>query len=396
MTISLHRSSTARARVLLVLALVGCAAGRVPGSSAEARAQWAPFYVGTYTDAGSRGIYRCRLDTRSGALDEPVLASESGNPSFLALHPNGRILYAANELQSYAGQRSGSLSAFAIDSAAGSLRLLGQQPSGGADPCFIAVDHAGRNILVANYTGGSVAVLPLAGDGRLLPASTLLQLTGSGPNAKRQEGPHAHQAVLDPGERFALVADLGSDRLRVYRYDPARGALDPNDPPAAVLAPGSGPRHLAWHPSGRHTYVISELASTVTVLRWNSERGALDALQTVTTLPAGFGGTNTAAEIALSADGRHLYASNRGDDSLAVFAVDPQDGTLASVARVPTGGRTPRHFAIDPTGRWLLVAHQGSDTIAVFRLDPASGIPAATGRAVALSRPVFVLFAGPG
>jgi 6-phosphogluconolactonase len=228
----------------------------------------------------------------------------------------------------------------------------------------------------------------------VLPSSSFLQLSGSGPNRPRQDGPHAHQIVLDPAERFALVADLGTDRIRAYRFDAAHGALEPNDPPAAMLGPGSGPRHLAWHPGGSYLYVLAELDSTVTVLRWDAERGALAALQSVTTLPPGFAGENTAAEVAVSADGRFLYASNRGDDSIAVFAIDPAAATLTLSGRVGTGGRAPRHFAFDPSGRWLLVANQGSDAIAVFRIDPASGMPSPAGSPLALSRPVCVVFAG--
>jgi 6-phosphogluconolactonase len=378
--------------------LAACGSAREPVAGAPAVAvvatQRLPLYVGTYTDAGSPGIYRSELDTGAGTLSEPILVGEAANPSFLALHPSGRVLYAVNELADYGGARTGAVSAFAIDAATGALTPLGQQPSGGANPCHIAVDRAGRHVLVANYTGGSVAVLPLAADGRLLPASAFLQLTGSGPNLQRQEGPHAHQIVLDPAERFALVADLGTDRILVYRFDPARGTLEPNDPPAVALAPGSGPRHLAWHPSGLYLYALSEMASTVTVLRWDAVRGALAALQTVTTLPSGFAGTNTAAEIAVSGDGRFLYASNRGDDSLAVFTVEPAAGTLAAAGRVAAGGRAPRHFTFDPSGRWLLVALQGSDSLQMFRVDPASGLPSPSGRPLAVSRPVCVVFAG--
>ena len=385
----------------LLAAAVAVAACRSGSESAAELAVPAPrdaehlaIYIGTYTGGGSQGIYRSVLDLDTGALGAPVLAGESANPSFLALHPNGRVLFAVNEVADHGGARSGAVSAFAIDAATGALTLLGRQPSGGADPCHIAVDRAGRHVLVANYTGGSVAAFPLAADARLLPASSSVLLAGSGPNPQRQQGPHAHQIVLDSGERFALVADLGTDRILVYRFDPARGALEPNDPPAAALAPGAGPRHLAWHPSGRYLYALAELASTVTVLRWDGERGALAALQTVTTLPPGFAGESAAAEIAVSGDGRFVYASNRGDDSIAVFAVDPAAGTLAPAGLVGAGGRAPRHFALDPSGRWLLVAHQGSDSLQAFRIDPVNGLPSPAGAPIAVSRPVCAVFAG--
>jgi 6-phosphogluconolactonase len=341
-------------------------------------------YVGTYTDAGSRGIYRFELDPATGAVTDPVLAGQSENPSFLALHPKRRVLYAVNEVSGFSGRRTGAVSAFAIDPAKGGLTRLNQQPSAGADPCHLVVDGAGRNVLVANYSSGTVAVLPLGPDGRLQPPSTVRQHAGTGPDKARQEGPHAH----------AIVLDLGADRIFVYRYG-AAGSLEPNDPTAAPLDPGSGPRHVAWHPSGKYLYSINELRSTVTAFRYDAIRGALEAFQTVTTLPAGFSGENTTAEVAVSPDGRFLYGSNRGHDSLAVFAIDATSGTVDPAGHVPTGGRTPRHFAIDPSGRWLLVANQDSGSITVFRLDAATGRPSPVGRPLAVSKPVCVLFVPP-
>jgi len=301
-------------------------------------------------------------------------------------------LYAVNELGTFGGSATGAVSAFAIDDATGNLTGLGQQASGGADPCYVAVDRGGRNVLVANYTGGSVAVLPIGPDGRLQAASAVRRQAGTGPDRARQEGPHAHAIVLDGAERFALAADLGADRIFVYRFDPGAGTLEPNDPESVALEQGSGPRHLAWHPSGKYLYAVNELRSTVTAFRYDAGRGALESFQTSTTLPAGFSGPNTAAEIVVSPDGRFLYGSNRGDDSIAVFQIDPS-GALAPAGHVPTGGRTPRHFAIDPSGRWLLAANQDSGSIVVFRLDPSTGRPEPLGRPLAISKPVCVLFA---
>jgi 6-phosphogluconolactonase len=351
--------------------------------------------VGTYTDGASRGIYRFELDPASGASTEPALAGESENPSFLALHPNGRVLYAVNEVGRFGGGRTGAVSAFAIDPATGGLSRLNQQPSAGADPCHLVVDRAGRNVLVANYSGGNVAVLPLGADGRLQPASAVRQHAGRGPDRARQEGPHAHQIVLDAAERFAFAVDLGADRIFTYRFDAAAGRLEPSDPRTAALEPGSGPRHVAWHPSGKVLYAINELRSTLTVLRYDPARGALEAVQTITTLPAGFRAENTTAEVAVSPDGRFLYGSNRGHDSLAVFAIDGATSLLTAVGHVPTGGRSPRHFAIDPSGRWLLSANQGTDSVTVFRLDPATGLPSPAGKPIAVSKPVCVLFVPP-
>lgn len=343
-------------------------------------------FVGTYTGAGSRGIYKVELDASTGAVVEgPALAAPSKNPSFLVVHPNGRFLYAVNETGG-----AGAVSAFSVDRDSGALSFLNQQPSGGADPCHLAVDAEGRNVVVANYTSGSVGVLPVASDGSVRPATSVRQLTGSGPNKGRQAGPHAHGVFFDPSKRFLLTADLGSDRILVERYDPATGTSEPGGPGSVSLEPGSGPRHLAWHPSGRALYVLSELLSTVSAFHWNAASGSLSSFQRISSLPSGYSGTNTAAEIAVSPDGRFVYASNRGDDALTVFSADA-GRKLAFVGRVPTGGRTPRHFAIDPSGRWLIAANQGSSSVVVFRLDPATGVPAPVGAPIAVPEPVCIL-----
>jgi len=392
MSMSRRRLGMGLASFLAAWALMACA-GRGPVPAAPAAPRLA-VYVGTYTGGGSHGIYRFELDPFSGAWTEPVLAGESENPSFLALHPNGRLLYAVNELSDFGGAATGAVSAFVIG-AAGRLTLAGQQASGGADPCYLAVDRGGRNLLVANYSGGSVAVLPIGADGGLRPASAVRRHEGTGPNRERQGKAHAHTIVLDSAERFALAADLGSDRIFVYRYLAATGGLEPNRPGATELEPGSGPRHLAWHPSGSYVYAISELRSTVTAFRYDARGGTLEPFQVISTLPAGFSGQNTAAEVAVSPDGRFLYASNRGDDSLAWFMIDAATGALAPAGLVPSRGRTPRLFAIEPSGRWLLAANQDSDSVVVFRLDPATGRPEPVGRPLAISKPVSVLFAPP-
>jgi 6-phosphogluconolactonase len=293
------------------------------------------------------------------------------------------------EIESFRGAKTGALSSFAIDPATGGLTLLNQQPSEGPGPCHLVVDKAGRNVLVANYGGGNVAALPIGDDGRLKPAVSVRAHEGSGPDQARQEKPHAHGIYLDAAERFALSPDLGADRVFVYRFDSTRGALEPQG--TAPLDPGSGPRHLTFHPSGRYAYVINELLSTVTALAYDATKGALAPVQTVTTLPEGFSGTSWTAEVAVSPDGRFLYGSNRGHDSLAVFRVDPTSGRLTAAGHVPVGGKTPRHFTIEPRGRWLLAAHQDSDSIAVFRLDPATGMPTPVGSPIAVPKPVCVL-----
>ena len=377
----------ALARPVLLVALAAVAASAVAAPAAKPGP--VTVYVGTYTDGTSRGIYRFTFDTATGATTEPVLAAETKNPTFLALHPSGRFLYAVGEVSSFEGAKTGAVSAFAIDAKTGDLTLLNQQPSEGTGPCHLVVDKTGRNVLVANYGGGTVAVLPIGPDGRLKPASSVRAHEGSGPNTGRQEKPHAHGIYLDAAERFAFSPDLGADRVFVYRFDAAKGTLEPHG--AAPLAPGSGPRHLAFHPSGTYLYVINELLSTVTAFSYDADKGALTSLQTVSALPAGFAGTSSTAEVAVSPDGRFVYGSNRGDDSLAVFAVDKATGRLTPAGHVSVGGKNPRHFTIDPTGRWILAGHQGSGTIAVLKLDAATGMPALVGSPVKVDKPVCML-----
>ena len=374
-------------RPALLVALAALAASAV--AAPAARSGPVTVYVGTYTDGTSRGIYRLTFDTATGTMSEPVLAVETKNPSFLALHPNGRFLYAVGEISSFEGQKTGAVSAFVIDPKTGDLALLNQKSSEGTGPCHLVVDKTGRNVLVANYGGGTVAVLPIETDGRLTLASSVRVHEGSGPNKGRQEKPHAHGIYLDAAERFAFSPDLGADRVFAYRFDAAKGTLEPHG--AAPLDPGAGPRHLAFHPSGKYLYTINELLSTVSAFAYDAAKGALAPLQTVSALPAGFSGTSWTAEVEVSRDGRFVYGSNRGDDSLAVFRVDAATGRLTPAGHAPVGGKNPRHFTIDPTGRFILAGHQGSGTIAVLRLDLATGLPALVGSPVKVDKPVCLL-----
>jgi len=350
-----------------------------------------PVYVGTYTDGDSRGIYRLELDLGSGALTAVGEPAPAADPSFLALHPEGRFLYAANELGEGPEDQSGTVSAFAIDPASGALTLLNRQPSGGASPCHLAVDPTGRYALVANYHSGSVAVLPIGKDGRLAPASARVQHEGHSVH-ERQKTPHAHWIDLDPTDRFALVADLGLDQILSYRLDDA-GRLTRHEAGTARLRPGAGPRHVAFHPDGRRAYVIDEIDSTVSVFAYDADTGRFESRQVVSTLPEGYSGRNATAEIAVHPSGRFVYGSNRGHDSIAVFAVDEETGDLRPEGHVPSGGRTPRNFAIEPGGRFLLAANQGSDTVAVFRISERDGSLEPVGEPVHVPRPVCVLFA---
>jgi 6-phosphogluconolactonase len=353
-------------------------------------------YVGTYTGgtSASKGIYPMRLDLATGVLTEAGTPAESVSPSFLALHPSGRFLYAVNETGGSA-KEAGGVSAFAIDARTGGLTFLNRQSSRGGSPCHLALDAKGRHVLVANYGGGSVAVLPVQESGRLDAATTFVQHEGQSADPGRQKGPHAHWVDLDKANRFALVADLGLDQVLVYRFDPAKGGLTPPQPAAARLAPGAGPRHAAFDPGGRRVYVINELNSTVTAFSYDAGAGKLSELQTVSTLPAGFTGKSFTAEIAVRPDGKFLYGSNRGHDSIAIFAIDPATGKLTAAGHQSTLGKVPRNFAIDPTGAYLLAANQDSDTIAVFRIDKTSGGLTAVGPPISVPRPVCVLFVKP-
>ena len=319
------------------------------------------------------------------------LKAETASPSFLAVGGSGRVLYAVNEVDEYKGAKAGSVTSFAVDAATGGLRALGVESTGGAAPCHVQCDKTGKFVAVANYTGGNIAMFPVGPDGRLAASSALLSGTGSGPNKARQQGPHAHQVVFDPTNHFLLEADLGIDRILVYRFDQASGRLTPNDPPSAAVTPGSGPRHLAFHPNGRFVFVINELSSTITSFAWDGAKGSLRSLGTLSTLPAGHTGENSTAEIAVHPNGRFLYGSNRGHDSLAVFSV-AADGTLALVEHEPTRGKTPRNFTIDPTGKWLIAANQATGTLAVFAIDQKTGALSPAGPLASVGSPVCVLF----
>jgi 6-phosphogluconolactonase len=307
------------------------------------------------------------------------------------VHPNGRFLYAVGEASSVGAQHQGGVTAFAIEPA-GRLRALNTQPSGGTGPCHLAVDAKGRCVFTANYGSGSVAALPLVADVRLAAPAATAQHAGSSVNRERQAGPHAHCVSLSPDQRFLLACDLGLDKLMVYCVGEKAPAFVENDPPFAKLAPGSGPRHLAFGRSGAFVYVVNEMGSSVTVLAYDAKHGTLNETQTTSTLPDQWPGQSSCAEIAVHPSGKFVYASNRGHDSLAVFAVDRKSGALSLVEHVPTQGRTPRHFALAPTGDWLLAENQASDSVVVFRVDAKSGRLAATGGKVEVPSPVCAVF----
>ncbi len=341
--------------------------------SAQERSKNYLLYIGTYTTGGSQGIYVYRYNSRSGQLISLGLAAKTANPSFLAVAPNHKFLYAVNELQSYKGEKSGAVTAFAIDHKTGDLTELNEVASRGEDPCYISLDKTGKYVLVANYTSGNIAVFPVQNDGRLGQASAVVQHNGSGPNHERQEGPHAHWIRTTANNRFAVVADLGLDKLLVYQFNQVNGSLALNDPPAADLPPGEGPRHVAFAPDQKFAYSVNELKSTVTAFSYNAARGVLKPFQTLSTLPKDFPGTNDAAEIHVLPTGKYLYASNRGHDSIAQFSIDKRTGRLALVHNFLTQGKTPRNFEFDPDASHLLVANQDTGNVVVFGIDPTTG-----------------------
>jgi 6-phosphogluconolactonase len=304
-------------------------------------------------------------------------------------------VYAVAEVSDVGGRRTGGISAFAIEDGTGRLQPLNSQPSGGAGPCHLVVDPSGKCVLAANYGGGSVTSIPLEADGRLAEPGTVIQHEGKSVNPRRQEGPHAHSINVDKTNRFAVAADLGLDKLLVYKLDAQAGTLTPHDPPHASVEPGAGPRHFAFHPNGRFAYVINEIALSVTAFAWDGQRGALETIHTVTTLPRDFQGSReglSTAEVQVHPSGKFLYGSNRGHDTIAMFEIDQETGKLTPIGHQPTAGKTPRNFGIDPTGQYLLAANQNSHTVVVFRIDQETGRLEATGQQVEVPSPVCVKF----
>jgi 6-phosphogluconolactonase len=335
------------------------------------------------------------FDDATGKLGEPELAAETRNPSFLAIHPNRRWLYAVGEISELNGQKNvGAVTAFSIDSATGKLTELNQQGSGGGGPCHVSVDPSGRCAMVANYGGGSAGALPIRADGRLSPIGNVVQhLGGSNADARRQSAPHAHSINPDAAGRYAFVADLGLDKVMIYKLDAANGKLTPNDPPFAAVAPGAGPRHFAFHPNGRWAYVINEMALTLTVFNYDAATGKLDELETVSTVPAGTPRTGSTAEVQVHPSGKFVYGSNRDPhNTIASFKVDPSTGKLTLTGLQGEGVKTPRNFTVDPTGKFALVANQGGGSVLVFRIDPTDGTLKPTEHRVAVDAPVCVKF----
>ncbi len=351
-------------------------------------------YAGTYTTpkTGSKGIYAYRFDAKTGKLTSIGLAAESSNPTFLAVHPNGKFLYAINEDNEFQGKKTGSVSAFSIDKASGKLTLLNQVSSASPGPCHLVVDATGKAVLVANYAGGSFSSFPLAADGKLGEAASFIQETGGSVDASRQKAPHGHSIVLTKNNKFAVGADLGTDHVNVFKVDAAAGKITPNDPAFGTVKPGSGPRHSAIAPDQKHLYVLSEMASTVTTFDFDAEKGTMKEIDSVSTLPSDFKGKSTTAEIFTDAAGKFVYASNRGHDSIAVFAVDAATGKLKFLHTESTGGKTPRGFMIDPSGNYIVAGNQDTNSIAVLKIDRKTGKLAPVSEKVDLGAPVTFAF----
>jgi 6-phosphogluconolactonase len=384
----------ANARLLATLAVLGSPLSGFAQGPAGTRPAAFWVYVGTYT-AGrgvdqSCGIYLFELDPASGTASKLKLAGESTNPSFLAIHPSHKFLYAVNEVDEIQGRRGGGVSAFSINTATGTLTRLNEQSSVGSGPCHLSIDKPGKNVLVANYGSGSIACLPIEINGHLRPHSSFIQHEGSGPNAGRQEGPHAHSINLDAAGQFAIVADLGLDRVFIDSFDSAHGKLTPHRPAYVSVMPGSGPRHFAFHPSGRFGYVINEIASTVTAFAYDHEQGTLSEIQTISTIPSDYTGKSYTAEVQVHPSGRLLYGSNRGHNSIAIFVIDETSGKLTPAGFESTQGKTPRNFAIDPTGTYLLAENQDSNTIVLFRIESKTGALSPTGQTVRVAKPVCI------
>ena len=359
--------------------------------SDTAQAERYRVFVGTYTggDSISKGVYSCEFDAETGKLSDPVLAAELINPSFLAIHPSGKYLYAVNEVSEGPGRGNGAVTALTIN-ADGTLTKINHQASEGGAPCHCNVDSTGTNLLIANYGGGNVAVYPISEDGSLKPVSCNIQHEGSSVDKSRQQAPHAHSINVSSDNKFAYAADLGLDKIMIYKLDAEAHTLSPAKQPAALVTPGGGPRHFSIHPSGKFAYTNNEMTMVVTGFSRNSEDGSLKAIQEISTIPAGFDGRKSTAECLVHPSGKFLYVSNRGHETITAYTIDQETGLLTYVENEPTGGKEPRNFFIDPSGKWLLAENQNSDTVYVFSIDQQTGALKATGDFVTVGRPVCI------
>jgi 6-phosphogluconolactonase len=375
--------------VLIFLVFTLCS---IMTTTTHAQTNESVFYIGTYTKpGGSQGIYRATLNANAGTFSEPKLAAETANPSFLTIRRDGKFLYSANEVSDYEGNKTGAVSAFSIDHTTGMLTRINDRASGGTSPCYVALNPDASLLLIANYSSGTVQSVRIdPATGALANVASTIQHTGSGPNPGRQKGPHAHSFNFDPTNQYALACDLGIDKVIVYKTDPATGEVVHHS--EAQTPPGAGPRHLAFHPNGRFAYVINELTATITVFQWDASAGTLTPVETTPATPPGYDGKAHAAEIQVHPSGQFLYASIRGNNTVALMHIDPATGKLTYQSSTDVAGKMPRHFSLDPSGRFLLVANQDTNNITLFRVNPQDGQLTATSSVLEVPAPVCVKF----
>ena len=364
--------------------ILNMSATHIPGASQPDSTHYFA-YIGTY----GKGVYAVRFDAKTGKVDPVGMVGAVVNPSFLTTDREYRYLYAVSEVE---GDAEGSVASFSIDRSNGSLKALNTRPSGGKSPCHLAVDHTGKTLVVANYVTGGVSSYPIEKDGSLGPMASLMTAKGTSVNKERQEGPHAHETVITADNQRVYVPDLGLDHIRIYRLDAATSKLTPNDPPFGQVEPGRGPRHMAFSHDEKYVYVLNEIQPFVTVFQHDAATGALHRIQSAETIPHDFSEENSGAEIRLGRSGKYIYTSNRGHDSIQVFAIDPGNGTIRRIQIISIGGKTPRGFAIDPTGQFLFAGNQDSNQVTIFKVNRESGELSATGQKFEAPKPVDVLF----
>jgi 6-phosphogluconolactonase len=350
-------------------------------------AQTYDVYFGTYTkNSPSDGIYHAQFQSEKGKLSTPEIAAKISNPSFVVIHPNGKYLYSVIE------GNPGKVAAFAIDQKSKKLKFLNQAPSGGKVPCHVSITKNGKILLVANYSSGSLASIPINDDGTLQEPASIIFHKGSSIAGRRQRGAHTHSINLSPDQRFVYVADLGIDKIMIYRLNPDTGKLTENTPASLAIKPGAGPRHFTFHPNGKFAYVINELDNTLIILKYTSETGALTKIQTISTLPQGFKGKSYTAEVRVHPNGKFIYGSNRGHDSIVTYKISPNSGILTLIGFQKEGISNPRHFNIDPSGKFCLVANQNSNNVGVFSIDQKNGMLKPPHQTVSIGKPVCIKF----
>ncbi len=367
------------------MALLGLAAIAIAASTPRLKAADYFVFYGTANSGPDSGISLGRFNSDTGVLTKPVLAAQAGGPSYFVMSADGKHLYSGWET-------AGQVAAYEINAQTGALKLLNNVTCGGKGPCHISLDRTGRFALVANYDSGSVAVFAIKPDGSLGEQTGFDQHAGKGVDPDRQEGPHAHCVITDPADKFVLCTDLGVDKIYIYKFDAVTGKITPNTPAFGTVKPGSGPRHIMFSPNGKVLYCINEMGGTITAFNWDASAGSLTEFQTISTLPADFKAFNKDAELAFHPNGKFLYASARGHDAIAVFAIDPKTSMLSLVQDMPVGGKTPRYFGFDPTGQWIVAGHQDSNSAAVFRVDANTGKLTQQGDPIAAPGPICMLF----